>query len=159
MWDLPRPGLEPVSPALAGRFSTTVHQGSPEKHLLKIRMMKASPFPSSSPIFLAPLVQASGVELQGGCKRRVGFSSQPWLLVSDDSCRRSCSAAGRERLEKPPQTVHVIYLSLLPLHRPYHYILNSLKTQPPDLFIIVGKEVSKMKLKCFPSTHHFHSIQ
>ena len=23
MWDLPRPGLEPVSPALAGRFSTT----------------------------------------------------------------------------------------------------------------------------------------
>ena len=24
MWDLPRPGLEPVSPALAGGFSTTV---------------------------------------------------------------------------------------------------------------------------------------
>ena len=24
MWDLPRPGLEPVSPALAGRFSTRV---------------------------------------------------------------------------------------------------------------------------------------
>ena len=24
MWDLPRPGLEPVSPALAGRFLTTV---------------------------------------------------------------------------------------------------------------------------------------
>ena len=23
MWDFPRPGLEPVSPALAGRFSTT----------------------------------------------------------------------------------------------------------------------------------------
>ena len=23
MWDLPRPGLEPMSPALAGRFSTT----------------------------------------------------------------------------------------------------------------------------------------
>ena len=27
MWDLPRPGLEPVSPALAGRFSTTVPPG------------------------------------------------------------------------------------------------------------------------------------
>ena len=26
MWDLPRPGLEPVSPALAGRFSTTAPQ-------------------------------------------------------------------------------------------------------------------------------------
>ena len=31
MWDLPRPGLEPVSPALAGRFSTTAPPGKPEK--------------------------------------------------------------------------------------------------------------------------------
>ena len=30
MWDLPRPGLEPVSPALAGRFSTTVPPGKPK---------------------------------------------------------------------------------------------------------------------------------
>ena len=29
MWDLPRPGLEPVSPALAGRFSTTAPPGKP----------------------------------------------------------------------------------------------------------------------------------
>ena len=29
MWDLPRPGLEPVSPALAGRLSTTVPPGKP----------------------------------------------------------------------------------------------------------------------------------
>ena len=29
MWDLPRPGLEPVSPAVAGRFSTTVPAGKP----------------------------------------------------------------------------------------------------------------------------------
>ena len=29
MWDLPRPGLEPVSPALAGRFSTTAPPGTP----------------------------------------------------------------------------------------------------------------------------------
>ena len=29
MWDLPRPGLEPVSPALAGRFSTTGPPGKP----------------------------------------------------------------------------------------------------------------------------------
>ena len=28
-WDLPRPGLEPVSPALAGRFLTTVPPGKP----------------------------------------------------------------------------------------------------------------------------------
>ena len=29
MWDLPRPGLEPVSPALAGRLSATVPPGKP----------------------------------------------------------------------------------------------------------------------------------
>ena len=29
MWDLPRPGLEPVSPALAGRSSTTAPPGKP----------------------------------------------------------------------------------------------------------------------------------
>ena len=29
MWDLPRPGLEPVSPALAGRFPTTAPPGKP----------------------------------------------------------------------------------------------------------------------------------
>ena len=29
IWDLPRPGLEPVSPALSGRFSTTAPPGNP----------------------------------------------------------------------------------------------------------------------------------
>ena len=29
MWHLPRPGLEPVCPALAGRFSTTAPPGKP----------------------------------------------------------------------------------------------------------------------------------
>ena len=29
MWDLPRPGLEPVSPALAGGFLTTAPLGKP----------------------------------------------------------------------------------------------------------------------------------
>ena len=29
MWNLPRPGLEPASPALAGRFSTTAPPGKP----------------------------------------------------------------------------------------------------------------------------------
>ena len=34
MWDLPRPGLEPVSPALAGRLSTTAPPGKPEGLIL-----------------------------------------------------------------------------------------------------------------------------
>uniref|UniRef100_A0A8C0CMZ9 Uncharacterized protein n=1 Tax=Balaenoptera musculus TaxID=9771 RepID=A0A8C0CMZ9_BALMU len=42
MWDLPRPGLEPVSPALAGRFSTTAPPGKPHhfycSDLLKLKI-------------------------------------------------------------------------------------------------------------------------
>ena len=36
MWDLPRPGLEPVSPALAGGFSTTAPPGKPPNSFLII---------------------------------------------------------------------------------------------------------------------------
>ena len=35
MRDLPRPGLKPMSPALAGRFSTTASPGKPRKSYLK----------------------------------------------------------------------------------------------------------------------------
>ena len=35
MWDPPRPGLEPVSPALAGRFLTTAPPGKPCELVLK----------------------------------------------------------------------------------------------------------------------------
>ena len=38
MWDLPEPGLEPVSPALAGRFLTTAPLGKPLKGLLAIQL-------------------------------------------------------------------------------------------------------------------------
>ena len=34
MWDLPRPGLEPMSPALAGRLSTTAPPGKPPHTVL-----------------------------------------------------------------------------------------------------------------------------
>ncbi|XP_073644958.1 copine-8 isoform X3 [Tursiops truncatus] len=36
MWDLPRPGHEPVSPASAGRLSTTAPPGKPPKHIFLI---------------------------------------------------------------------------------------------------------------------------
>ena len=35
MWDPPRPGLEPMSPALAGRFSTTAPPGKPLESTFK----------------------------------------------------------------------------------------------------------------------------
>ena len=34
MWGLPGPGLEPVSPALAGGFLTTAPPGKPAKYIL-----------------------------------------------------------------------------------------------------------------------------
>ena len=37
MWDLPRPGLEPMSPALAGRFSTTAPPGKPRAVIFMYR--------------------------------------------------------------------------------------------------------------------------
>ena len=37
MWDPPRPGLEPVSPALAGTFSTTAPPGKPNIPILSVR--------------------------------------------------------------------------------------------------------------------------
>ena len=37
MWNLPRPGLEPMSPALAGRFSTTAPPG--KSVMLKILIL------------------------------------------------------------------------------------------------------------------------
>ncbi|KAJ8784956.1 hypothetical protein J1605_007512 [Eschrichtius robustus] len=39
MWGLPRPGLEPVSPALAGRFSTTAPPGKPPHSLNYCRLL------------------------------------------------------------------------------------------------------------------------
>ena len=38
MWDLPRPGLEPVSPALVGRLSTTAPPGKPQMTLFARRL-------------------------------------------------------------------------------------------------------------------------
>ena len=37
MWDPPRPGLEPVSPALAGRLPTTAPPGKPSSEYLNLR--------------------------------------------------------------------------------------------------------------------------
>ena len=44
MWDLPRPGLEPVSPALAGRFSNTAPPGKPLHIFLNASLFTSSCF-------------------------------------------------------------------------------------------------------------------
>ena len=63
MWYLPRPGLEPVSPVLAGRFSTTASPGKPSKHFwiptLLSLPLSSSPVPPSLPSFLPPFLPSS----------------------------------------------------------------------------------------------------
>ena len=51
MWDLPRPGLEPVSPALASRFSTTAPPGKP--YTLSLIMLFLSSQHIPLPFFLS----------------------------------------------------------------------------------------------------------
>ena len=51
MWDLPRPGLEPVSPALAGRFSTTAPPGKPYKFFKCIYFTFTYSFSNTVPFF------------------------------------------------------------------------------------------------------------
>ena len=65
MWDLPTPGLEPVSPALAGGFLTTAPPGKPVSRVLKyptiIVFLSVSPFMSVSICFIyvgAPILRA-----------------------------------------------------------------------------------------------------
>jgi hypothetical protein len=40
MWDLPRPGVELVSPALAGRFLTTEPPGKPTGTILEVPSLR-----------------------------------------------------------------------------------------------------------------------
>ena len=39
MWDLPRAGLEPLSPALAGGFSTTVPPGKSPINIINLHVL------------------------------------------------------------------------------------------------------------------------
>ena len=80
MWDLPGPGLEPVSPALAGRFSTTAPPGKPNAHL----------FMCSFSICISSLVKCPNLFLLGYlfsyyvlrvlCIFRIQVLSQIWDL-------------------------------------------------------------------------------
>jgi len=44
MWDLPGPGIKPMSPALAGRFFTTEPPGKPQESFEGKRTNLKSPF-------------------------------------------------------------------------------------------------------------------
>ena len=82
MWDLPRPGLEPVSPALAGRFSATAPPGKPTlssfepelSHPILHHHWEFSPFPMvNSPMPYHPFFHLpsplSGAINRKGCRK------------------------------------------------------------------------------------------
>ena len=52
MWDLPRPGLEPVCPALAGIFSTTVPPGKPLHRALQTAKLFVDIYRTHENLFL-----------------------------------------------------------------------------------------------------------
>ena len=98
MWDPPRPGLEPVSPALAGRLSTTAPPGKPNLFIFKIYFWLHWVFIAARGL---ALVVASGVYSSLWC---AGFSLQ-WLLLlrSMGSRRAGFSSCGSWALERRPQ--------------------------------------------------------
>ena len=91
MWDLPGPGLEPVSPALAGGFLTTEPQGKSKYEFLwgqwnRVFEIEVSPFALSplsglkaSPLKVAPLVYTGG---------NPGWWEERWVLShSSKACQ------------------------------------------------------------------------
>ena len=58
MWDPPRPGLEPVFPALAGRFSTTAPPGKPGFSYYLCKVTAASHFSREDKNLISHLTDA-----------------------------------------------------------------------------------------------------
>ena len=68
MWDLPGPGLEPVSPALAGGFSTTAPPGKVPLALnqkLEMKLSEEGMLKARRGLKLGPLYQPNKLVSQG----------------------------------------------------------------------------------------------
>ena len=74
MWDLPGPGLAPVSPALAGGFLTPVPRGKPREALFKLLLkIVLEGFPGGAVVESLP-ANVGDVGLSPG----LGGSYMPW---------------------------------------------------------------------------------
>ena len=67
MWDLPGPGLEPVSPAMTGGFLTTVPPGKPQ--VLNLKAVVVRVFDLLSFLVLWPLAQYGDLLASDGQRR------------------------------------------------------------------------------------------
>ena len=63
MWDLPGPGLEPVSPALAGGFLTTAPPGKPLAWYTSFNFKKTDKLWSFGLGYLADILKMNEVNL------------------------------------------------------------------------------------------------
>ena len=94
MWDLPGPRLEPVCPALAGGFSTTVPPGkSPRRRLLRREQLL---FPSLSPAWLLhPLLppRADSASFRSSSSRTSARTWWPGRLHAPRPCSAEPSSA------------------------------------------------------------------
>ena len=84
MWDLPRPGLEPVSPALAGGFLTTAPPGKPPALFNKDHGQEtqpAKPITGFCPCFLLYATPLHGQALPVRC---LPTPTKPWVSRTQD---------------------------------------------------------------------------
>ena len=81
MWDLPGPGIELVSPAWAGRFFTTGHQGSPG-HLFIFAGESASDTTERLHFSLSCIGGGNGNPLQCSCVENPRDGGAWWAAQS-----------------------------------------------------------------------------
>ena len=104
MWDLPRPGIEPMSPALAGGFQSTVPPGKLSASFLKVTFSSVQ-FSSLSHVwlFVTPWTAAcqASLTITNSQSLLKLMSSSQWChptisspVVPFSSCRQSFPAAG-----------------------------------------------------------------
>ena len=101
MWDLPRPGLEPVSPALAGGFLTTAPPGKPSGLIL----ICGCPVSFIGFLHLCYFKSLSHL-IQGSLARRVSL-----LVICNQG---DCSSPSRDLVKSGDSFVRIRRLLLVP---------------------------------------------
>lgn len=106
--------------------------------------LSTSLFPTSSHLSLAPLAHC--VCFHMGHNEEASKAFTP--AYSSYNSLKAPPWPVHKAVRSHPEQFQYSPATWLPLCPPFS-TWNGLKTQPPDLFIILGKEVNRMKLKCF----------
>ena len=81
MWDLPRPGFDLVTPALAGGFFTTEPSGMPRIKILKEKYWQGSEKKTLSTFFLG--VETGTIRLKGNYLTPVSICQRSILVYAE----------------------------------------------------------------------------